>query len=214
MGQSFGAPRNRVVFIEGTAGAGKTQVLDALEKLGYLVVRQDTDHNKLHIRALSDKYRWMCYRICTTAAVFNRHLVAAINNQAKHNIVFVEGSYASNDMNTKTVMLNGHMTGEESKVCMDLSDSYKPNLKWVTNTAVYLRCPVNVCIERLEERESHYTHDEAHIISMHDRLEEVYGRKKHCPQPTTCIDTSDGLWENYARHILGDVLQGGKTAAL
>jgi thymidylate kinase len=203
-----------VVFIEGTAGSGKTHVLDLLEKRGYLVVRQGTDYNKSHVRVLADKYRWMCYRICTTAAVHNRELVAATNARAKKNIVFVEGSYASNDMNTKTATLNRHMTGEESKVCIDLSDSYKPNLKWVTSVAVYLRCPVKVCTERLEECEPHYTHDESHISGMHDRLEAMYGGKTPPLQQTTCIDTSDGLWKTYVQYILGDVLQGGNTAAL
>lgn len=136
-----------VVSVEGNIGAGKSAVLNVLEKRGYTVCKENLNSwGDILDKFYRDRRRWS---FALQVAVMNdlSEQYSSIKN-VKNDIVFIERSPASSNIFALLAKSEGNMTDVEYRIYYDL---YKA-LKWTPHKSFMIDTPASVCLERIKTR--------------------------------------------------------------
>jgi deoxyadenosine/deoxycytidine kinase len=182
-----------IYCIDGNIGAGKSTILKGLEDRGYFVFQEDlSDWGGLLSRYYHDKKRWMCTLQLSILHSMHQQYQAIKNLQ--HPIVFVERSPDASMVFVENGIRQGFMDGEEARIVKNMYEV----LKWSPDISFYIDTPVDVCYERVKQRqrdcEDSITLD--YLDMVHLGYVECYNRRKHIR-----IDGNDDV-ENIILKIL------------
>jgi deoxyadenosine/deoxycytidine kinase len=137
-----------IYCIDGNIGAGKSTILRGLEKYGYFVFQEDlSDWGELLNRYYHDKKRWMCTLQLSILHSMHQQYKAIKNLQ--YPVVFVERSPTASMIFVENGIRQGFMDSEEARVVKNMHAV----LKWHPDTSFYIDTPVEICQERVLQRQ-------------------------------------------------------------
>lgn len=162
MGSYLSAETPRVVFIEGNIGAGKSTVLDELDRLGHTVVREDVENWSFLPFRYANPDRWLFTLQVEIAASIQQMLGETLEKTPEGKTIFVERSLVSALLFAEVAHAESMLSEKEfalfKKLCMKSMEKYA-----ALNTAViYLDCDVDVCLNRIKQRNRD---EEAQMVS-------------------------------------------------
>jgi deoxyadenosine/deoxycytidine kinase len=136
-----------VCCIDGNIGAGKTVVLDELERRGYAVFREDISGWGWCLNAYyADQKRWattLQVAILSSMAVQKRKI-----SSITAPVVFIERSPVSGMVFTRVNFKRGFITADELK----LIESLQQHIGWRPDVTMMLTTPVDICVDRISKR--------------------------------------------------------------
>jgi len=137
-----------ICCIDGNIGAGKTTVLDELEKRGYYVFRENIDSWSFLNKFYSNQKRWaFTFQVDVLYSLNIHHReMLSISNES---VVFIERSPSSGLIFSKINYEGGHMTFDELK----LIESMYKNIGWSPDITMVLNTPVYLCYDRMKRRQ-------------------------------------------------------------
>lgn len=149
----MGGASSHLVFIEGNIGVGKSELLDALEAKGYVVVKEAIEEDwTLFERCQNDPARWgTAFQMQVTNSITNRIEAALKTNNGKWPI-FVERSILSAYLFAKVNYDIGSLSFDELRVIREISLKLNDRFKTYISATIQLECPVDECIRRIKER--------------------------------------------------------------
>jgi len=138
-----------IYCLDGNIGAGKTTVLDELEKRGYCVFREDIKSWEISLeKYYSDQTRW-AFTLQIAVLHSLRTQKRKITDITNHSVVFIERSPLSGMVFSKVLYNRGNMTFDELK----LIESVYKNIGWVPDLTMILSTPFDLCFNRMQQRQ-------------------------------------------------------------
>lgn len=148
-----------VVAIEGLIGAGKSTVLDHLEKLGYSVVKEPVEKWTFLDKFYENPKKYSLALQTEILMTFKEQQEAF-----KQDIVFIERCpQTSRYVFANLLRSMNNITNEEMSIYCDLYDSF--NFK-EPDMFIYLDCPVDVCLKRQIGRGDSYKVDKKYLQNL------------------------------------------------
>ncbi|MGL5357017.1 MAG: deoxynucleoside kinase [Cetobacterium sp.] len=174
-----------IYCIDGNIGTGKSTILKGLENNGYFVFQEDlSDWGELLNRYYNDKQRWMC--TLQLAILHSMHQQYQTIKKLQHPIVFIERSPAASMVFVENGIRQGFMDDEETRVVRNMYEL----LKWSPDLSFYIDTPVDVCYERVKQRqrECEGSITREYLNMVHLGYVECYNRQKNIK-----IDGTEGV---------------------
>lgn len=146
---------NHIVYIEGNIGAGKTELLNNLEKHGYTVVREAiADEWSLFEKYKEDPKRWCAsfqHQVCVS---ITKNIEAALSNHRAFGRwpIFVERSILTAYLFASVAHDNKQLSTEELNVLRDVSRLLHQRFDGYYASTLYLSCSTKTCLERIKKR--------------------------------------------------------------
>jgi len=165
-----------IYCIDGNIGAGKSTLLKELENRGYFVFQEElSDWGELLDRFYSDEKRWMCS--LQTAILHSMHQQYLQIQTLSHDVVFVERSPQSSMIFVKNGVRQGFMDAEETRIVENLYEL----LKWSPYMSFYVNTPVDLCYERVKNRNRRCENQISveYLTFLHDEYSRTYSRCDH-----------------------------------
>lgn len=170
-----------IISVEGIMGAGKTSLLDKLEKLGYKVYKERVNEWYFLEKFYKDPKRY--------ALVFQIEiLLMFLKYEFGHNsdeIVFTERCPdTSYSVFSKILSSDGLLTDEDCVTYKNIYDSVNP---WKPDRQIFLKAPVDICETRVSQRRDAYKISSEYIKKV-ERYYDIYIKYNNIPVETIDCD--------------------------
>ncbi|AGE54618.1 kinase protein [Paramecium bursaria Chlorella virus KS1B] len=182
-----------IISVDGLMGSGKTTLLDRLEKRGFKVFREPVGEWKFLDKFYKNPKKYALALQLEILVSFTKYTFA-------EDIVFTERCpQVSHYVFAKMLSAKGTLTDEEMATYKNFYD--KMNL-WKPDVHIFLKCPIDVCEQRLKRRSDSYTIDTEYM----EILEKYYSifNKYTTSTPIKFIDASkneDEVEEDFMNQV-------------
>ncbi len=136
----------KIFSIEGNIGAGKSSVLEIIQKQ-YTVYYEDISAWKFLDEFYQDKKRW-AFTLQTSILKTMKKQYSEIMS-LKDDVIFIERSPQSSLIFAQMLYQSNHMNDKEYELIVDLYNEFK----WYPTETFFINTPVSICFKRMRQRD-------------------------------------------------------------
>jgi len=181
-----------IISVEGLMGSGKTTLLKRLEDRGFQVFKEPVGEWKFLEKFYKNPKKYALALQLEILVSFTKYVFS-------DELVFTERCpQVSNYVFAKMLSAEGVLTDEDMSTYKSFFD--RMNI-WKPDVHIYLECPIEVCENRIKQRNDSYDIDTEYM----NRLEKYYSIfNKFTSTPVKFVDASksiDEVEEEFMNHV-------------